>query len=594
MRSKINVYTSFVFMNMLLSLALCDFNVEAQQSIAPLKNAHAHNDYRHDRPFWDAYENGFCSLEADIFRVEDELYVAHDVLELTKKRKLVDLYLKPLFSEIQKNGGSLYANQKQPIILLIDIKADGRKVFPLLKKTLAPFRSMLCCVENGVYKKRAVQIVISGDRPRQLIEQDADQLMSLDGRLSDLDSELSVVTLPLISDRWGSHFRWKGLGAMPENEQRKLRKLVNAAHASSRKIRFWATPETPAAWKELADAGVDLINTDDLTGLREFLLAQPPRSMAEPQGSGDVVTRIGMIGCHRQDKPAPAFNRYIQAVPDIAVWMGDNVYGDTKDDINYLKACYDRLASQTAFQKLKELVPFVVTWDDHDYGLNNFGKNYKLKDESRKYFRKFWNMEEHIPADRDGIYHARYFNSKEKQLQMIMLDTRYNRDDEGDESDTLGEAQWRWLEAELKKPAKLRLIASGYQVLLDRKQKFETWSKFPAAKKRLFELIKKCKAEGVIFLAGDQHYGEVSRDAGAIGYDAIEFMFSGINQEEPHVFNSYRVSPVAHALNSYALIDIQWEQNEIDVPHVTFRCFDADTNRPELTYRVNFSELMNR
>ena len=303
------------------------------------------------------------------------------------------------------------------------------------------------------------------------------------------------------------------------------------------------------------------------------------------------MTRIGMIGCHRQDKPSPAFNRYIQARPDIMVWMGDNVYADTRDDISFIEKCYKRMASQTSFQKLREDVPFVVTWDDHDFGLNNEGKNYGLKDESRKLFRKFWEMEDFIPADRQGIFHARYFGEGDTRLQLIMLDTRYNRDDEGDDSDTLGEPQWKWLEEELKKPAKLRLIASGYQVLLDREQKFETWSKFPAARKRLFELIQKTKAEGVIFLAGDQHYGEVSRQKNAIGYDAIEFMFSGINQEEPHVFNSYRVSPVAHALNSYAIMDIQWEKSDIDVPHVVFRCFDADSNVPELTYRVNFSEL---
>ncbi|QEG23568.1 alkaline phosphatase D family protein [Mariniblastus fucicola] len=563
---------------------------KAQSTPGVVERGHAHNDYRHDRPFWDAYDHGFCSIEVDIYRSNDKLLVAHDVAELLQHPgTLQELYLDPLREVVGKNGGRVYPNGPETITLLIDIKNDGRDVFPLLKETLAQYKDMLCCVENDAYQKRAVQVVISGDRPKELIGNDPDRLMSIDGRMSDLESELSPELMPLISDRWSSHFKWRGEGEMPDSERQKLQDFVATAHASGRKVRLWATPESTAVWSELLAADVDMINTDQLENLKTFL-ANAANSTAETE-IPDTVTRIGMIGCHRQDRPAPAFNRYYESSPDVMVWMGDNVYADTKNDITFIEKCYQRMASQVAFEKLRESIPFVVTWDDHDYGLNNAGKNYPLKDESRKLFRKFWEMEEFIPEDRDGIYHARYFGSGETRLQMIMLDTRYNRDDEGDASDTLGENQWTWLESELRKPAKIRLIASGYQVLLDRDQKFETWSKFPAAKKRLFDLIQMCEAEGVIFLAGDQHYGEVSRLPKALGYDAVEFMFAGINQEEQHVFNSHRVSPVAHALNSYPLIDIQWQPSEIDPPHVMLRCYDADTNKLALSYRVNFSEL---
>ena len=304
-----------------------------------------------------------------------------------------------------------------------------------------------------------------------------------------------------------------------------------------------------------------------------------------------AVERIAMAGCHRQDQPAPSLYRYLQAEPDLVIWMGDNVYADTESDISHIEKCYGLLEGQPAFEALRQQVPFAVIWDDHDYGLNNLGKDYALKHESKTLFRKFWRMEERIPESRDGIYHARYFGEGSQRLQVLLLDGRFNRDDEGDESDTLGESQWKWLGEQLRKPARLRLIASGYQVLLDRDSVFETWSKFPAAQARLFKTIREARAEGIIFLAGDQHYGEVSRQAGKLGYDAIEFMFCGVNQEEPHVFNSSRVSPVAHAKNAYAIIDVQWEQTENDVPHLVFRCLDADRDSPELTYRVNFSEL---
>jgi len=284
--------------------------------------------------------------------------------------------------------------------------------------------------------------------------------------------------------------------------------------------------------------------------------------------------------------------RYVAAKPDLVVWLGDNVYTDTEDDISVIEEGHAMLAALPAFDKLRKNTPFAVIWDDHDYGLNNAGGDYKLKHLSRAFFRKFWGMESVIPAERDGIYHARYFGVGDRRLQLILLDGRYNRTAEGETGDTLGEKQWQWLEQELKKPAKLRFIASGYQFFLQRDSKFETWSKFPQAKQRLLKLIRTTQAEGVVFLAGDQHYGEVSRVPGAIGYDGIELMFCGINQEEPHVINIHRVSPVAHAKNAYALIDIQWSTSDGDAPHFVYTVFDADRDCPELTYRVNFSELM--
>lgn len=273
------------------------------------------------------------------------------------------------------------------------------------------------------------------------------------------------------------------------------------------------------------------------------------------------------------------------------LWIGDNVYADTENDIAVLERAHAMLAALPAFEQLKRDSIFAATWDDHDYGLNNFGKQYALREQSRMHFRRFWGLENFVPEDRPGIYHARYFGKDDQRLQVLLLDGRYNRDDEGEDGDTLGEAQWAWLEDELRQPAALRLLVNGYQFFLDRDSVFETWSKFPAAQDRLFSLIRDTEAEGIVFIAGDQHYGEVSRLPGAIGYDAIEIMFCGINQEEPHVYSSTRVSPVAHAKHAYALIDIQWAKTETDEPHLLFRAFDADRDAAELTYRINFAEL---
>lgn len=311
------------------------------------------------------------------------------------------------------------------------------------------------------------------------------------------------------------------------------------------------------------------------------------------------LTRIATAGCHQQDQPAPALARYVTAKPDLMLWVGDNVYADTTDNIEHLKQCHNALAAKPAFQQLRAETTIMATWDDHEFGLNNAGKHYPLKQQSKAFFRQFWHLEDHVPPDQEGVYYSRTFGTGDRSVQVIMLDTRYNRDDEGPESDTLGEPQWEWLTQELAKPATLRLIVSGYQVLLEDGTPWETWAKFPKARQRLFELIQEQKAEGVLFVTGDQHSGEVLRMRDALGYDGIEFMFAGINQEEYHVKSAYRVSPASHAKDAYALIDIHWEddyqepdKNEgADQPHLVFRVFDAWTNSPELTYRVNFTEL---
>jgi alkaline phosphatase D len=307
-----------------------------------------------------------------------------------------------------------------------------------------------------------------------------------------------------------------------------------------------------------------------------------------------TISRIAIIGCHQQPNPAPALVRYVEAKPQLTLWVGDNVYADTKDDPSHIERCYAVLESKPGFKELRDISTFMAVWDDHDYGLNDGGNDYALREKSQAIFRKFWRHENRIPADRPGVYHAQIFGETGRRLQVIMLDGRFNREIPGEHADTLGEPQWRWLGEQLRKPAELRLIVSGYQVLLDRETKFETWAKFPSARERLFRLIRESKAEGVVFVAGDQHYGEVSRIRGAIGYDAVELMFAGINQDESWVYNSARVSPVANSKHSYAHVDVQWQAtsgDNSDPAHLLFRCFDAETGALELTYRVNLSEL---
>jgi hypothetical protein len=245
--------------------------IAAADRVSPLPQAHAHNDYLHERPLLDALDHGFCSVEADVFLVEGELLVAHTRAECDAGRTLRRLYLDPLQQRVRENGGRVYPDGPE-FTLLIDIKADGEATWRVLNEQLSQYADVFSSVEDGTVTPRAVTAIISGERPQPLIAATSPRFAGIDGRLSDLDSDHPAHLMPLISDNWRTHFRWRGEGPLPENEQARLNHIVATAHARQRKLRLWATPDTPAAWQALHEAGVDLINTDDLNGLRQFLL----------------------------------------------------------------------------------------------------------------------------------------------------------------------------------------------------------------------------------------------------------------------------------------------------------------------------------
>ena len=301
--------------------------------------------------------------------------------------------------------------------------------------------------------------------------------------------------------------------------------------------------------------------------------------------------RIAILGCHKQFEPAPALFRYLEAEPNLCLWIGDNIYADTEDDISFIDSCYEALAAKPAFKQLIRKYPYMATWDDHDFGLNNAGKYYSLKEQSKQRFRSFWGLEDEIPAERDGIYYDQIFEFNGQTLQIIMLDVRYNRDDPGTNGDPLGENQWLWLGEALEQEADLRILVSGFQILLDERSGSETWESFPDARSQLFELIRKKQVEDLIFLTGDQHYGEVCKLNNALDFDATELQFAGINQIEKPEFNSYRISNVIQSKHSYAYLDVYFDTTKFDLPHLEFQIFDALSNQRELFYRINLSEL---
>ncbi len=247
--------------------------------VIPLKRAHAHNDYRHRQPLFDALNNGFTSIEADIHLKKGQLYVAHDRWEIIETNTLQSLYLEPLKRLIEKNGGSVFKNGP-PLTLFIDIKSEADSTYLVLEEVLKKYKDILIIYEGGKKTDGAIEVIVSGNRSPALKKENNIKYAFYDGRLVDLGSAIPHAIIPIISENWTNHFQWRGNGQLPVTEKEKLRRIVSQAHKESRRVRFWATdidsPEFQInIWKELITAGVDLINTDKLKALRDFLLRQP-------------------------------------------------------------------------------------------------------------------------------------------------------------------------------------------------------------------------------------------------------------------------------------------------------------------------------
>jgi hypothetical protein len=238
--------------------------------VIPLINAHAHNDYAHPTPLFDALDQGFTSVEADVFPVDGELLVGHNRRDLKPERTLETLYLAPLADRVEKSGGHVFP-QATRFFLLIDIKSDPQETYRVLQQLLAKHASMLTSTENGQLHAGAITVVLTGDRPKLDPDDNSLRFVGLDGRFADADSRVPAHFMPMISDSWRSQFHWDGAGEMPPTERAKLVDIVTKSHAAGRVVRFWETPENENVWRELRADGVDLLNTDQLARLAKFL-----------------------------------------------------------------------------------------------------------------------------------------------------------------------------------------------------------------------------------------------------------------------------------------------------------------------------------
>lgn len=263
-------HLKFLFLILLIHLGCNSYS----QNLT-LANGFAHNDYWHKRPLYDALDNGFTHIEADIYLRRNKLIVAH-ILPFFKKQKTLErLYFKPLLECIEGNNKEIKC-PAYPLTLMIDIKSDADKTYQALEILLKKYRSILSGYDNGVYTQRQVTIVITGHKPYEIIKSQQNRLVFIDEDLMQLKLDTTSKNLyQTASCKYSSVLKWDGKGSFSIVEKQRLCNLVHLAHKFGKKVRLWASPENEAVWKELLDCGVDLINTDKLVELKNFLLAGP-------------------------------------------------------------------------------------------------------------------------------------------------------------------------------------------------------------------------------------------------------------------------------------------------------------------------------
>ncbi|MEX2579062.1 MAG: alkaline phosphatase D family protein [Verrucomicrobiales bacterium] len=306
----------------------------------------------------------------------------------------------------------------------------------------------------------------------------------------------------------------------------------------------------------------------------------------DPSVSG-AVERIALGSCANQNKNHVIWEAIVAQSPDLFLFLGDNVYADT-EDMAEMRAAYDMLGAKPGYRKLLDVCPVLAVWDDHDYGVNDGGAEYPMRDEAEEAFHDFFGTPEDAPSRRrPGIYDVRWFGEEEdgKRLQILMLDTRYFRgelvelpersihgpyDRNRDRSATvLGEDQWRWLEEQLVEPADLRLIMTSIQ-FLPQDHHWELWENFPHERKRLLDLLGEADAAPVIFASGDRHMGELMKlkidDPLSPGFPIYEMTTSGLTNAgggrkgEP---NRHRVSPTNFQSRNFGLMTIDWPNRSV-------------------------------
>jgi len=252
------LFTTVLFCSLLLS-------VKAQYSTL---NAHSHNDYQQSVPFFLAYNSHFGSIEADIWAVDGDLFVAHNRSEIKPDRSLDALYILPIVKLFRKNGGKAWSDNPSTFQLLVELKTAVEPTLSLLVEKLKKYPDVF----DSNVNKNAIRVTITGNLPEPKQFSNYPLFIFYDGNLKKKYNDQERKRLALYSKNLKDLISWNGHGTIPEKDEIKLTQIIDSVHSLTKKIRFWNAPDTPNAWKTYMNLRVDFINTDHIRELSNFLM----------------------------------------------------------------------------------------------------------------------------------------------------------------------------------------------------------------------------------------------------------------------------------------------------------------------------------
>lgn len=286
---------------------------------------------------------------------------------------------------------------------------------------------------------------------------------------------------------------------------------------------------------------------------------------------------IAFGSCNKTTEAQPLWKVIMNDRPDLWIWLGDNIYGDSNDTA-VLRAKYNAQLAQEDYKALLSKVPVIGTWDDHDYGKNDGNKTYPVRKESQQIALDFLGEKKNSARRKqEGIYTSYNYKVGRKTIKVILLDVRYNqdpieRDSKGyiphPTADILGEQQWKWLEAQLKNSkADAHIIGSGLQ-FIPNEHRTEMWANFPSSLQHFYKLLADSKAKGVMLITGDRHIGEFTKkDIPGMTYPLYEFTSSGMTHssvKDTQNKNSLRVGALVTQKN-YGLFRFEDKGKTLEV-----------------------------
>ena len=319
----------------------------------------------------------------------------------------------------------------------------------------------------------------------------------------------------------------------------------------------------------------------------EYDVPMAPAGPALP-ATNAVLTSIAFGSCHstEEGRDFGILGQIASEAHDLFIYTGDNVYGDARAfdaTLPELRRTYHELSAKPEFQALRAASPMLATWDDHDFGMNDIGRDFAFKRFAETLFLDFWGASENdVRRTRPGIYDSHVYGPEGQRTQIIVLDTRYFRSDltvtdergavgreryipsPDPDQDMLGAAQWGWLEDQLQVPADLRLIITSIQVHADG-HGWEAWRQMPMERDRLYRLIGETGANGVVFVSGDRHSSGLYVRDDVAPYPLYEITSSSLNlsfRDENNEPGPHRIGDMYAPVN-YGVINIDWDAGNL-------------------------------